>query len=45
MFNDCFPKFITAKTSFLAGLFAVEPMGQRKVQILLKALLLRGNVY
>ena len=30
MFNDCLPKFITPKTSFLAGLFAVEPMGQRK---------------
>ena len=30
MFNDCLPKFITAKTSFLAGLFAVEPMVQKK---------------
>ena len=30
MFNDCLPKFITPKTSFRAGLFAVELMGQQK---------------
>ena len=30
MFNDCLPKFITPKTSFRVGLFAVELMGQQK---------------
>ena len=38
-------KFSSWKFPILAGLFAVEPMVQKKVQILLKALLLRGNVY